>query len=335
MPRFQQRSLLVLGLAVGALFLYLALRGTSLAEISEALSGARLGLAAPLVAAYALTFWIKAYRWGLLLSGVRRFSVGELFKAIMIGYLAALALPAYLGELARAFVLCRRLRLGYAPVLATLFVERLFDFLCVLLFLAVVLVVEDRIPVELMQAGWFLLGVGLALLLCTLIALFWSGAVLAVARRLAVVLPERWRQPLLAELDRGLSALDSIRGPRRLLQVVASTALYWAVMAGCISIALAALDLEVPASAGIVVMGLIVAGMSLPNTPGFVGTIQFCFTLGLEPFGVAAAEAFAASLFFHVLVTLLVVVAGLVYLHQAGYALAEIKEGAEAAKADR
>jgi hypothetical protein len=58
--------------------------------------------------------------------------------------------------------------------------------------------------------------------------------------------------------------------------------------------------------------------MSLPSGPGYVGSIQLAFTLGLAPFGVAAGPAIAASVFYHVLVCGSLIVAGLIALHRLG-----------------
>jgi uncharacterized membrane protein YbhN (UPF0104 family) len=64
--------------------------------------------------------------------------------------------------------------------------------------------------------------------------------------------------------------------------------------------------------------------MSLPSGPGYVGSIQLAFTLGLAPFGVAAGTAIATSLFYHVLVCGSLIVAGLIALHRLGGTLRTI-----------
>ena len=54
-------------------------------------------------------------------------------------------------------------------------------------------------------------------------------------------------------------------------------------MSGCIYFALQAFGIDVPYHAAIIVLVIIVAGLTLPTSPGFVGTIQYCFVLGLGP----------------------------------------------------
>lgn len=89
-------------------------------------------------------------------------------------------------------------------------------------------------------------------------------------------------------------------------------------MAGCIGASCAALGLDVPFAAAASVLGLTIIGMSLPSGPGYVGSIQLAFTLGLAPFHVAAGPAIAASVFYHVLVCGSLILAGLVVLYRLG-----------------
>src|SRR5207247_8988399 len=63
-----------------------------------------------LLAACLLTtvvYWIRAWRWGEILSPVARVPGGRLFATTMVGFLAINTLPARLGELVRAYALAR------------------------------------------------------------------------------------------------------------------------------------------------------------------------------------------------------------------------------------
>jgi uncharacterized membrane protein YbhN (UPF0104 family) len=92
---------------------------------------------------------------------------------------------------------------------------------------------------------------------------------------------------------------------------------------------LAALGIDVPVSAPLLVLGLAVASVTLPTSPGFVGAIQVAFTIGLAPFGVGPDRAFAASVYYHLLAVTAVIVLGLVSLKQMGQTFRRAREDAE------
>ena len=83
-----------------------------------------------LLAACLLTtvvYWIRAWRWGEILSPVARVPGGRLFATTMVGFLAINTLPARLGELVRAYALARSERIKTGTVLGSVVIERIFD----------------------------------------------------------------------------------------------------------------------------------------------------------------------------------------------------------------
>ena len=110
----------------------LALRDADLSTIATSLANANFLFVLPVSAALMLQFWFKALRWKILLQPFTPATTRQVFPATVIGYLANLVFPAYLGEFARVYLLGKQLRLRYSPVLATVVLERFFDFLSVL-----------------------------------------------------------------------------------------------------------------------------------------------------------------------------------------------------------
>ncbi len=66
-----------------------------------------------------------------------------------------------------------------------------------------------------------------------------------------------------------------------------------------------------------------VIGLTLPAAPGHVGTVQLAFIVGLAPFGVTRAEAFAGSVIYNVLMVVPTVILGFPGLRRAGSELRE------------
>ena len=63
---------------------------------------------------------------------------------------------------------------------------------------------------------------------------------------------------------------------------------------------------------------LVVAGITLPSSPGFVGTIEYCFVLGLKAYGVSAGTALSVALYYHALTWTSVTIAGAFFLRRYG-----------------
>jgi uncharacterized membrane protein YbhN (UPF0104 family) len=122
------------------------------------------------------------------------------------------------------------------------------------------------------------------------------------------------------------SGLSSLKSSRRIAVVMALAVVQWGLMAVGIYISIAAVGIDIGLSAAFVVLAFVFAGVTLPSTPGAVGTIQLGFTLALTPFGVSSGSAVAASVFWHVLAYCFVVSLGLFFFVRMGYSVREIRE---------
>ena len=90
-----------------------------------------------------------------------------------------------------------------------------------------------------------------------------------------------------------------------------------------------ATGVEAPPSAAFVVLAFTIVGMTLPSSPGYLGTIQLCFILALKPYGISHSEAFAASIFFHMTAYVYALLFGLYYLAKSGYSLSQVRAAAQ------
>ncbi|HUS15321.1 MAG TPA: lysylphosphatidylglycerol synthase transmembrane domain-containing protein, partial [Chloroflexia bacterium] len=127
-----------IGVAISLFFLYLAFRGENFAQIGDSLGKVQYWALLPALGAYFIGVWFRAVRWGVLLSPLRKgIHPYQLFKVLVIGYMGNDILPARLGDVIRVFVLSRRESVTKSATLATILVERIFDGLTMLGFLAV------------------------------------------------------------------------------------------------------------------------------------------------------------------------------------------------------
>lgn len=327
--RARNHAIFLLGIALSAVFLWIAARDVDFHQIGTAL-GAADGRWAVVVLVLLAGFCVtKAWRWAILLGLPTVQGTAALTRAVLVGYAATSLLPLQLGEVVRAWAATRVVDRSVAPIVVSIALERVLDLFAVLAVLAAVLLLGGPLPEGLLRAGRLLGAASVLLLAALVIYVAFTDATLRIVARLAAPLPPRARAILLDQLRRGAAGAASLRSPSVWLSLGVSSLAQWALMAGCIAASCAALGLALPFAAAASVLGLTIIGMSLPSGPGYLGSIQLAFTLGLAPFGIPAGPAIAASVFYHVLVCGSLIVAGLIALHRLGGTLRAIVSNPE------
>jgi len=320
----RNHAVFVIGIALSALFLWIAVRDVDFDQVQAALAAADARWAVLVLAFLAGFCLAKAWRWSMLLGLPTAHGSAALTRAVLVGYAATSLLPLQLGEVVRAWAASKVVDRSLAPIVVSIALERVLDLFAVLAVLAGVLLLGGPLPTGLLRAGWTLGAASLVLLVALVIYVEFTEATLRWVARLATPLPARARAILLDQLRRGAHGAASLRSPSMCLWLGVSSLAQWALMAGCIAASCAALGLDVPFAAAASVLGLTIIGMSLPSGPGYVGSIQLAFTMGLAPFGIAPGPAIAASIFYHVLVCGSLIVAGLIALRRLGGTLRSI-----------
>ncbi|MBC8414228.1 MAG: flippase-like domain-containing protein [Nitrospira sp.] len=125
---------LIIGLVLIVLSLYYVSRGVVLSELVDALSNINYLYLIPAVMIVALSYVLRAMRWHYLVRGVKNIPARDLFSPLMIGFMGNL-LPARAGEFIRAFMLTKKSGMSFTSSFATIFIERLFDLLMLIILM--------------------------------------------------------------------------------------------------------------------------------------------------------------------------------------------------------
>lgn len=291
--------LTILGLAMSAVAVAVLLRSIDAADTWKRLSAADplwfLGACAVTLGGYA----IRAARWGALLSGAAQPPFRRLFSATMIGFLAINTLPARLGELVRAYALSRSERISAATVLGSVAVERVLDLAALGVFWSLSLLVAP-LP------GWFrwsgLLTLGLTVLaggVLWALHRFGGWRVLAAEQGLLRRLPDGPRKALGAAIPAFGEGVRGIASPATLSRSSLLTAAMWVVNAAVFLMAGAALGLNLPVWAPLLLAFVVCVGIMVPSSPGFVGVMEGACVVGLGLIGVGGPEALAYGVLYH------------------------------------
>ncbi len=290
----------VLGLLVSGLFLWLALRRVSVAELRAHMLAASLPILLLSLLTKLLGMLFMTLRSRVVLDTVGRFGFSQLFRSIFIATGGNAILPLRLGEVLRIGFLVRSGGASPGACLGAVALERLLDMVCLVVLFAVIMPLTMLdLPVE---ASLYVV---VAVLVMGMGGALWAArhpqAVVALAGRLAGVGGSTVAgkvQGLVRRLADGLAALRSARG---VALVVLYTLGYWLASAGSVLVWLWAFQLQLPWYAPFLVVFFSALGSFLPSSPSAVGTYHYFTIQALLLLGVGRALATSVVVVGHAL----------------------------------
>jgi len=300
----------LLGLAVGALFLAYAFRGTPAAIVWGVLQAGHWGWpSAVVLGATALFVYAKAARWRLLLGTAPALPLAPLVRSVLAG-LALNACVPHAGEFVRAFSLQRAYGRAASAVLSSIVAERVFDLFGVLILGSVALSFV-RVSAELGDAFRLLAVVAASLAALVVTALAAPRLVRRIAAATVLPLPAGAGGWVLRQVDAALAGLAPVSSPALSVRVLAWSLAQWLAVAIAVQGCAAVVALGAGAAAAMLVVVGIVVAFLLPNAPGYAGSVQVAFLVTLKPLGVPDERALGASIVYQLLMVLPLVIAGL------------------------
>ncbi len=310
----------MLFLLVAAGLMYLALRGTNMKQLKEALQTANYGYVLLSLVPATLAFASRAWRWKLLLQPLGykpKFS--NAFYAMMFGYLANLALPR-LGEVSRSVALNRAEKIPLDVIIGTVIAERAVDVLSLLLCFALALIVEfdniseffkkwiDPSKMDAIIHSPYIVPVLSVLIVILVITIILIRRRKKTASSSIIEKVTLFFKGILA----GLTSVMKMKNPGAFIfHSVFIWVMYWLVTYICFFSLKATSSLDMNAGVFILVVGAI--GMTLP-VPGGFGSYHALVILGLSILLPKIEETAAPSyaIIVHESQTLLVIIVGVI-----------------------
>ena len=307
--------LLVLCFAVSLGSLAWVLKGSELNELGSELREIHWGWIALAVATDVLVYVIQGWRWTLLLTPIVRIPVFKSIRAVYVGLFANEVLPFRTGEVIRCYLQSRWSQTPFSVIVASALAERVFDGLWLVLGLVFVVKFVRDLPIKMVEGGYILASVVLALAVLLLVAMLeknWAQRTLATTgwqNNLRVLIEDLNLIGFSRYL--GFAALASL--PYLLMQIVP----IWAVMK--------AYGLE-DTRFGIAAVVMVVLRLSsvVPQAPGNIGLFNAAAVMALQMFNYDPAFAKRFSLVLWAVVTLPLLVGGAVALVLTGSHLGEL-----------
>jgi len=293
---------LAAGIAIGAFFLWLALRNVHFSEMAETLRRVSLPIFGLFCLMHLGSLGLRALRWRILVRPLAEVPARRLLPPLAIGFMVNFLLPGRAGEVVRAWLLGRREKVSTSAVFATVVVERLFDGLAVICFLVpapFLLGAGDTVLLARIRMGALLLPVAYVAILTTLILISHHRERLSgflSAHQLVL------RRPLLARgvdlLVHFSAGLAILRSWRSVAGVILFSLLIWGWGGLANALMMREIGLDLPRYAPYFLLVLQAVGVLIP-TPGFVGPFQYAHVVALGVYGVPEAVAISLALLIH------------------------------------
>ena len=295
------------------------LRDANLASLGEEIRAMNWGWVAFAVVCDILVYVIQGWRWSILLEPISRVPVIRSVRAIYVGLFANEILPFRSGEVIRCYLQSRWGSMPLGVTLSSALIERVFDGVWLVLYLAVVVQFVD-VPQGVRNGGYAML------LMIAVIAglLAWVMFYKQDARRAAE--QSRWKEHLGVLVD-DLHAIGNARS------------FYFAWLASLPHLLSMTLPIYgVIRAYGLDELGLVDAaiinilvrlGTVVPAAPGNLGTYQAATVVALTMLGVVGAQAKRFSLVLWGIVTLPLLIGGFIALSVTGFKIGELLRQAE------
>lgn len=303
------------GAAVSAFFIVFALRGLDLRHVWHDVQTANYWWLVPGVVAYFVGVWARTWRWHYLLRPVKRISLRTLWPIVVIGYMGNNIYPFRAGEVLRAYLLRKKETVSMSASIATIFIERVFDGLVMLLFVFLVLPMAPGLPAWLRQtvilASLAFFG---ALIVFLLMAAFPKISYRLSRWLIQRLVPLRFRPQAETLGDRFVEGLSSLTSFKDVLMVFFTSVIVWLLETVKYWFVMHAFNFTVSFFALMLMNGVVNLATTLPSAPGYIGTFDGPGIEVLKVFGVDPPVAAAYTLVLHAALWFPVTLLGLWYM---------------------
>ncbi len=316
---------LILGILISSLFIYLSFKGIDLKGVVSGIKAANPIYLFYTVGLLILMQVLRSYRWGIILNPVKKVDQFSLFSVTSVGFLAVIAIPARIGELARPYLISNQKDIKMTSAVGTILVERVFDSLTVLLTFFIV-VSYTSLPPWLIKTSIIFLFISLAFLGFIILCIYKRDSSLRILTPLLKKLPGKSYLKLVELVNHLIDGFEIISNGKLILFLAFLSILIWGIDASAIYMLFFAFDINLPLSAAFVLMVIIILGITIPTAPGFVGNWHFFCILGLNLFGISKTDALTYAIVLHFLSIGIIVVLGLIFLPFNKFSFSDIRQ---------
>lgn len=340
---------LFIGIIIIALSMYYAFKGVKLSELIDAFTSVRYLYLIPAIFFVLISYLLRAMRWRFLVGHVKKdIKTAALFSPMMVGFMANM-LPARAGEFIRAYLLSKKERISFSSAFATIFIERLFDLVMLLLLIVWMLLfmsqalssTNETYTVSIMFRtftfslyqmveifGVFSISLCASIFLFSALLQFKNNWAMKIVGIFVKPLPQKWSEKIIALVNSFTEGLNIIRDGRGFMATVFLSFLIWATFVMTYYPLYLAFDIhsKLPVVSSLIILCVTVAVfITLLPTPGFLGSYHLgCIAALYGIFGIQKAVALSYGIVAWLLAMGLTVLIGSIYAIKEHVSLSEV-----------
>ena len=238
-------------------------------------------------------------------------------------------LPFRAGEVVRTIAASRLAGARFSAVLSSIAVERIFDGLAVVALLSLSLIASDLPPdvavggVSVRHAAQVAGAMGAAGLVAGLLVVAFPAA---AERAIRSVLPAgRMTERIIALIDGLRHGLTVLRSPSLLAGTVIWSLVLWLMNALALYVAFEAFDIQVGFLGALLMQGILIFGITVQLTPGFLGQFEAAIVAALALFRVPNDVASSYAIAYHILTFVPIILLGAWSLARTPVALSDLR----------
>lgn len=323
--RMKIKFFLFISLVITILALYFSFRGTDIRVLVGYILGGQYVYIIPALIGLLLYCYLRAVRWALFFE--KKISIKILWSATMVGLMANNIFPAKAGEFLKVYILCRRCSVSKSACFATVLLERLWDGIVLLFFLAVIFlsmllgegayIFNSSSMGSIRYAAYIFCAFYLLIIFIIVLWKFNSKKMINFIQKLfnkfspvlSVYISDR-----LKDFNEGFSALHN---KRRIVIITLYSLAIWIVAVLVLYSLLKVFSFNLPYTASFILMVIVALFVLIPSL-GTLGTMQLAFVFGLGIYAIDKTQALSFSFVYQFFDTVPVVIIGLFYFFKDG-----------------
>ena len=330
----KKKIMFLAGILISIICSWLFVRKIEWSSLGTAFNEAKYIYILPTIILMYIGYYIRAIRWEVLISPIKKVSVLNLFSAIMIGFLANNVLPARLGEIIRPVMIARKEKIKVSTSFATIVTERVFDILAVIVIASLLFHFLPSDPsqntdsqavihqLEKCSAIMAFLGI------CAIASLFllslYPKKAGAVFERLLFIFPHHLRDKLVNLLHSFISGLQVFDHKTKLIWIGVLSMILWLINAASIYVLCYSFDIDLTFAGACFVLVCIALAVALPQAPGYIGVFHIATQKSLDVFGIDLSSAQSFAILLWAISVVPVILTGLLFLWREGISFGEI-----------
>lgn len=298
-------------------------------SVLDALSSLNVRYLIPLIFLEIFIALVRTLRLKIIIDPIKRVGFTFIFPIYCIGMMTNLLMPFLTGQVARLYIISKKIRLAKTFVFTTTVLEVLFDGMA-LLGIVLLISLFFVIPSQFRAWHFILLGGIVLVVLISLLVLSRShGKSHDFISRFTVHLPPATKKKIDNIRNSFLSGLQFLRSTRHLFVVSSLSLFSWLAQAAMVYLLILAFQFSISLWGAVIITAVVTIMLTIVIAPWNIGTFQAATVAAMQPFGITKPEALAFSFLLHVFVYLPPVILGAFFSFKEGLTFRELKDEGE------